>query len=461
MITTKSYRILIVDDEKNLSQMLQTAFRIDGHDILTAGDGEAAVACFKQEQPDVVLMDIRMPKLDGIEALQQMRDINSGIPVILMTAYAAVETAVEALRLGAFDYVIKPFDLTELKLLISRALQLQEMKQEINLLHRELSASYQWGRMLTRNPKMMEICRDIAKVSRSQASVLITGESGTGKEVVARAIHYNSERAGGPFIKVNCGALPGSLLESELFGHEKGAFTGAQVQRQGLFERASGGTLLLDEVGEMPSDLQVKLLRVVQEKEFERVGGSNTIRVDLRIVAATNRDMDERVREGHFRRDLFYRLNVIHLNLPPLRERPEDIGLLASHFLQKFSQENNRDIIELAPETLALLTGYPWPGNVREISNVIERAVIMSTGFVIFPEDLPEQLLSQVRSQVTPLLPVMQEPGLNLKENIKAYEKELIISALAEYQNNKTHTASALGISRRALMYKLQEYNIE
>lgn len=279
--------------------------------------------------------------------------------------------------------------------------------------------------------------------------------------MVARAIHYNSERANGPFIKVNCGALPGSLLESELFGHEKGAFTGAQVQRQGLFERASGGTLLLDEVGEMPADLQVKLLRVVQEKEFERVGGSKTIRVDIRIIAATNRDMHERVREGHFRQDLFYRLNVIHLNLPPLRERPEDVGLLASHFLQKFSQENNRDIVELAPETLALLMNYQWPGNVREISNVIERAVIMSTGYVIFPEDLPEQLLAQVRSQPVALIPVTQEPGLNLKENIKAYEKELIISALAEFQNNKTHTASALGISRQALMYKLQEYDIE
>ncbi|MBP9642050.1 MAG: acetoacetate metabolism transcriptional regulator AtoC [Budvicia sp.] len=465
----KSYRILIVDDEENVRRMLTAAFTLDGHQPICAADGQQALEVFGQQKPDIVLMDIRMPRLGGMEALQVMRKTHQEIPVILMTAYAAVETAVEALRFGAFDYVIKPFDLDELKLLINRALQLRSMKQEINLLHRELSDSYQWDRILTNSTKMMELCRDTAKIAQSNASVLITGESGTGKELIAKAIHYNSARAKGPFIKINCGALPESLLESELFGHEKGAFTGAQMQRQGLFERANQGTLLLDEVGEMPHNLQVKLLRVLQEREFERLGGSQTIKTDIRLIAATNRNLAAMVEQGEFRQDLFYRLNVIHLSPIPLRERPEDISLLAQHFLQKFSAENGKEMIELDASTLAALESYSWPGNVRELANAIERAVIMSTGFIMFPDDLPEHLLQRHSTENSTENSTQRnsdpihtpEQGQSLKESMKAYERELICVALANNQGNRVQTARVLGISRRALMYKLQEYNIE
>lgn len=456
---TPMYRILIVDDEENVRLMLDTAFTLCGHQTWTARNGVQALQLFRDSQPDVVLMDIRMPELNGLDALAQMQAINPKIPVVLMTAYAAVETAVAALRCGAFDYVIKPFDLDELKLVINRALQLQSMKEEIRELHQALSESWQWGHILTHTPCMMEICRDTARIALSNANVLISGESGTGKELIARAIHYHSRRASGPFIKINCAALPDSLLESELFGHEKGAFTGAQGQRQGLFERAHHGTLLLDEIGEMPLNLQVKLLRVLQEREFERVGGNQTIKVDIRILAATNRNLAQSVAQGKFREDLFYRLNVIHLEIPPLRQRPDDVTLLANHFAQKFAAENQRDIIEIDPQALALLNAWPWPGNVRELANVMERAVIMSTGVVIFADDLPAQF--QRETVVAQEAGVYCPPEGGLKEAVKAYEKQLLLSALARHEGNRTHTAIALGISRRALMYKLQEYGIE
>ncbi len=306
---------------------------------------------------------------------------------------------------------------------------------------------------------MMDICKDTAKIALSQASVLISGESGTGKELIARAIHYNSRRAKGPFIKVNCAALPESLLESELFGHEKGAFTGAQTLRQGLFERANEGTLLLDEIGEMPLVLQAKLLRILQEREFERIGGHQTIKVDIRIIAATNRDLQAMVKEGTFREDLFYRLNVIHLILPPLRDRREDISLLANHFLQKFSSENQRDIIDIDPMAMSLLTAWSWPGNIRELSNVIERAVVMNSGPIIFSEDLPPQIRQPVcnagEAKTTPV------GERNLKEEIKRVEKRIIMEVLEQQEGNRTRTALMLGISRRALMYKLREYGID
>lgn len=453
------YRILIVDDEENVRLMLETAFTLSGHHTLTARNGKEALQLYRDSQPDVVLMDIRMPELNGLEALSRMQTINPKIPVVLMTAYAAVETAVEALRNGAFDYVIKPFDLDELNLVINRALQLQSMKEEIRELHQALSESWQWGHILTHTPCMMEICRDTARIALSNANVLISGESGTGKELIARAIHYHSRRASGPFIKINCAALPDSLLESELFGHEKGAFTGAQEQRQGLFERAHHGTLLLDEIGEMPLNLQVKLLRVLQEREFERVGGSQTIKVDIRILAATNRNLTESVAQGRFREDLYYRLNVIHLEIPPLRQRPGDITLLANHFAQKFAAENQRDIIEIDAQALARLNAWPWPGNVRELANVIERAVIMSTGAVIFAEDLPAQF--QRETAMPDEIPQQQPLAGGLKEALKAYEKQLLLGALARNEGNRTHTALELAISRRALMYKLQEYGID
>lgn len=458
-------RILIVDDEKNVLRMLNTVFSQEGNQVFCADNGQDALVIFEQERPDIVLMDIRMPTMNGLEALQRMREKWLDTPIILMTAYAAVETAVEALRLGAFDYVIKPFELDELKLLINRALQLRNMKQEINILHRELSDSYHCDKILTNNPKMMELCRTIAKVAQSHANVLVTGESGTGKELIAKAIHYNSPRSKQPFIKVNCGALPESLLESELFGHEKGAFTGAQMQRQGLFERAHQGTLLLDEIGEMPLNLQVKLLRVLQEQEFERVGGSQTIKIDVRIVAATNRDLSDMIEQGEFRRDLYYRLNVMHLYSLPLRERPEDILLLARYFLQKFSAENNKDIIGFDVSAIRMLENYPWLGNVRELANAVEHAVIMSTGYMIFVDDLPigfqqEMIQDAAVVENNPKMAERLDKPIKLKESLKQYEKEIIERTLTIYQGNRIDTAKALGISRRALMYKLQEYSI-
>lgn len=453
------YHILIVDDEESVRRMLATAFSLQGHEVQCASDGLMALQIFTDTPPDVVLMDIRMPEMNGMEALKVMLAQHSRIPIILMTAYAEVETAVEALRNGAFDYVIKPFDLDELNLLILRALQLQAMKQEIRSLHQALSTSWQWGHILTSSPRMMNICKDTAKIALSRANVLISGESGTGKELIARAIHYNSRRANGPFIKVNCAALPESLLESELFGHEKGAFTGAQTLHQGLFERAHHGSLLLDEIGEMPLVLQARLLRILQEREFERVGGHQTIQVDIRIVAATNRNLQMMVKEGTFREDLFYRLNVIHLHLPPLRERREDIPLLANHFLQKFSTENQRDIIEIDPAAMSLLCDWSWPGNIRELSNVIERAVVMSTGAVIFAEDFPVPFHYPANnsSEAKP----DQSGERNLKEEIKREERRIIMEVLEQQEGNRTRSALMLGISRRALMYKLQEYGID
>lgn len=458
----RTYSILIVDDETNVRKMLETTYMLQGYSTLSAADGKAALDLFTREKPDVVLMDIRMPILNGLDALKAMRHLNSKIPVVLMTAWAEISTAVEALRCGAFDYVIKPFDLDELLLIIQRALQMQAMKQEIHQLHQALSTHWSWGHILTHNPRMLAICRDTEKIAQSQASVLISGESGTGKELIARALHYNSPRATEPFIKINCAALPESLLESELFGHEKGAFTGALMQRQGVFERAHNGTLLLDEVGEMPLNLQAKLLRILQEKEFERIGGHKTVKVNIRLVAATNRDLQKCVAQGTFREDLFYRLNVIHLTLPPLRERPEDIPILANHFVQKFAADNQREIIDIDDMAMRVLQRWCWPGNIRELSNVMERAVVMSTGTVIFSDDLPETLLATRAAQEaqSSLQPAVGD-ALSLKEEMKRYEKQLISHVLEHLGGNRTRTAVHLGISRRALMYKLQEYEID
>ncbi|MEN3930458.1 acetoacetate metabolism transcriptional regulator AtoC [Microvirga sp. W0021] len=470
-MSSKDCSVLVVDDEENVRRLLSAVLTREGYNVETANDGKAGLARFSELVPDIVLMDIRMPELSGIDALREMRAIRPDATVILMTAYASVETAVEAIKQGAYDYIIKPFDLEEVKLLIDRAMQMRSMKQEINLLHRELSNTFQWGRFLTNNPKMMELCRDTAKIAQSMATVLVTGESGTGKELIARAIHYNSPRARGPFIKINCGALPETLLESELFGYEKGAFTGAQVRKIGLFERAHEGTLLLDEVGEMSQNLQVKLLRVIQEREFERVGGTETIKADIRLIASTNRDLAAMVEEKTFRQDLYYRLNVIHLQTLPLRERPEDIELLANHFLQHFCDQNNREISGLDPVALKLMQAYSWPGNVRELANAMERAVIMSLGNMIFPDDLPTQIAENDDRYLEAdleedasddiALDAIDTDEASLKDSMKEYEKELIRKALQRSGGSRIKAAQQLGISRRSLMYKLQEYRID
>lgn len=452
--------ILVVDDEENVRKLLTAVLKREGYHVESAVDGQDAIQKFCIVKPHVVLMDIRMPAMGGIVAFKEMKKKQRDVTVILMTAFAEVETAIEAIKLGAFDYLIKPFDIDEVTLLVKRAIQIQRMEKEITVLHRELNDSYNLDKVLTSSPKVEELYRMINKVAQSNASVLITGESGTGKELIANTIHYNSPRRKGPFIKINCSALPEGLLESELFGHEKGAFTGAVMRRAGRFEQADKGTLFLDEIGEISTKLQVKLLRVLQEREFERVGGNETVKIDIRVIAATNRNLEQMVKNGQFRQDLYYRMNVVCLNAVPLRERKEDIRLLADHFLQKFSNENDRQIVSFDGEAIAALEEYDWPGNVRELVNVIERAVIMSTGSVIFREDLPEYLHKTSRTAGNEF-EKNNFLGHTLKEMIKEEECKLIKQALLSNQGNKMKTAKELGISRRALIYKTQEYGIE
>lgn len=455
-----NYTILIVDDEESVRKLLMAVLKREGYHVESAVDGQDALEKYSTVRPRVVLMDIRMPAMNGIAAFTEMKKKHSDVTVILMTAFAAVETAVAAIKLGAFDYLIKPFDIDEVTLLVNRAVQIQRMEKEITVLHRELNDSYRLDKVLTNSKKVEKLYQVIEKVAKSNASVLIIGESGTGKELIANAIHYNSPRCKGPFIKINCSALPEGLLESELFGHEKGAFTGAVMRRSGRFEQADKGTLFLDEIGEISTNLQVKLLRVLQEREFERVGGNETVKIDVRIITATNRNLEQMVQNGQFRQDLYYRMNVICLNSIPLRERKEDIRLLADHFLQKFSGENDRGIVSFDNDAIAALEEYDWPGNVRELANVIERAVIMSTGSVIFTEDLPDAL--RKNSMIGEIEPEKNNfLGSTLKEMIKEQECKLIKQALLSNRGNKMKTAKELGISRRTLIYKSQEYEIE
>ncbi|MGQ9371913.1 acetoacetate metabolism transcriptional regulator AtoC [Azospirillum sp. A39] len=459
---------LVVDDDEAIREMLAMVLKKEGFEVVSGADGGEAVAAFAAHRPDVVLMDIRMPRMGGLQALSEIRGIDRSAAVILMTAYAEVETAVQAVKNGAFDYMIKPFDLAEVMLLVRRALHMRGMRADIAALHRALSASYRTDRILTNSPRMRELLQTITKVARSNATALVTGESGTGKELVAAAIHYNSPRADGPFVKVNCAAVPEGLLESEFFGHEKGAFTGAVARRRGCFEQADHGTLFLDEIGDISPGLQVKLLRVLQEREFQRVGGSDPIRADVRVVVATNRDIEDLVRRGLFRQDLYFRLNVVSLRTIPLRERPEDIRLLSSHFLQRFAAENGIEVTGFDDQAMDCLLRYGWPGNIRELSNAVERAVVMSTAPLIFPEDLPEPIACRPADVAEPGEPaaaagggVGTEPeGGSLRTMISRYEARVIAEALQRNGGNRMRTAQELGISRRSLLYKLQEYAI-
>ncbi len=451
------YQVLIVDDDESIRRMLSAVLSREGFQTVTAKDGEEGLALFRSTSPDIVLMDIRMPGRSGIEAMRAMLDLRPGAVVILMTAYADLDTAVQAIKNGVFDFVIKPFDLAEIGLLVNRAYQMREMRREIRSLQHELSETYRFDRIITADPAMQSLCESVARIASSNASVVIHGESGVGKELLAASLHYNSSRAQHPFVKVNCGAIPEGLLESEFFGHEKGAFTGAVTRRTGRFEHADGGTLFLDEIGELPLALQVKLLRVIQDREFERVGGEKTLKVDVRLVAATNRNLEEMVTAGTFRQDLFYRLNVVSLSVPPLRQRPADIPLLAAHFLRKFTAEHGREIDDFDDHALAVMQRYAWPGNVRELSNAVERAVVMSSGNMIFAEDLPLSLVQAIRHASGG-----SEAGLKtLKEQVRSFEARVITQALERNQANRSRTANELGISRRALLYKLHELDLD
>ncbi|EJW11762.1 Acetoacetate metabolism regulatory protein AtoC [Rhodovulum sp. PH10] len=462
-MTTPTPTVLVVDDDEAIRHMLTAVLGKEGVAVSVAADGVEATETYRRHHQDVVLMDIRMPRRNGLEAMKAILEIDRGAAVILMTAFAEVGTAVTAMKDGAFDYVIKPFDIEEIRVLVRRALEIRSMRADIISLRQELAERYGAEGILTDNPRMMELRQTVAKVARSAATVLIEGESGTGKELVAAAVHYGSPRATGPFVKLNCAAIPEGLLESEFFGHEKGSFSGAVGRRRGRFEQAENGTLFLDEIGEISTALQVKLLRVLQEREFERVGGSTPIKTNVRIVAATNRDLEGMVRAGTFRQDLFFRLNVVSLKTIPLRERPEDIRLLAGHFLERFAATNGLVIRGFDPAAMDRLLAHPWPGNVRELANAVERAVVMSTTNVILPEDLPENVgHADAAPDLSPdLVPSLDGPDRRpLRERVGEFETQVIRAALAHNGGNRARTAVQLGISRRALLYKLQEYGL-
>lgn len=448
-------KILIADDEKNMRWILGKNLRDEKFTVVEAGDGEEAFHLFLDEDPDLVILDYRMPKLDGMEVLKRIKTINSKLPVIMITAHGSTDAAVEAMKLGAVDYVSKPFDIDELKLSIFKALNIDQLNKEIDSL-KEMNKQIFNGKIIGNSRKMQEVFDLVTKVADTNASVLIIGESGTGKEGIAASIHNKSGRNSKPFITVNCGAIPETLIESELFGYEKGAFTGANARKAGRFDRAQGGTLFLDEIGELSLPLQVKILRVLQEKEFERVGGAEVIKADVRIIAATNRNLEKMVEKGEFREDLLYRLKVIPIYLPPLRERKEDISLLVDYFIDKYSKEINKGELLMEKETLDLLKNYDFPGNIRELENLVERLIILSSGGVIDPSLLPKEILKGAFANKNEdfLLP---EEGINLEK----VEENFVRQALAMTNGNQTNAAKLLGISRHALIYRLEKLNLK
>jgi two-component system response regulator HydG len=447
-------RILVVDDESSHRQMIEAVLSAEGYEISQADDGQTAIVAVEDRFYDLVIMDIRMPKISGIEALKKIKAISPGIPVIIMTAYASVGNAVEALKSGAYDYLIKPLDIEELKILVAKALRFCQLEQENVYLKERLNDRFDFSKILGRSPAMNSLFETMALVAPSEATVLIVGDSGTGKELIASAVHQNSPRKDRPLIKVNCAALPETLLESELFGHEKGSFTGAIARKQGRFQLAHNSSIFLDEIAEMAPATQAKILRVLQEREFEPVGSSQTFKVDTRIIAATNKNLEEEIKTGRFREDLYYRINVVTLVVPPMRERREDIPLLADFFLKQYAEKNNRPLKGFTPRAVDLLMRYDWPGNVRELENVVERAVIMARGDMITPLEFPDVL--QDLDEEAKASPLALTAGRSLKE----VEKVMILRTLEETGGNRTHAARSLGISRRTLQLKLKEYGI-
>jgi len=449
--------IMIVDDERNYLVVLEALLGNEGYEIITADNASDALRMIREYDLDLVITDMKMPGMNGIELLDEAKKIDHERPIIIMTAYGTIEMAVEAMKKDAYDYITKPFKNEELKLTIKKALEKYRLVKENRLLNEALSDRYRFGNIIGKSKPMLNVYDLIRKVSQSRASVLITGPSGTGKELIANAIHYNSPRKDRPFVSINCGALTETLLESELFGHEKGAFTGAISMKKGRFELADGGTLFLDEVGEMPASLQVKLLRVLQEMKFERVGGTRTIKVDVRILSASNRDIKGDVEAGLFREDLFYRLNVIHIEVPSLRERGEDIRLLVNHFIEKYGVDEEKKRIELSPEAWKFLYNYSWPGNIRELENVIERAVVLNSGGVIRPEDLPDNLSGEKHElDIEKFIPL----NAPLQKTLEQIEEKLIRRALKECNNVQSHAAEMIGITKSLFQHKMKKYNI-
>ncbi|HPJ97300.1 MAG TPA: sigma-54 dependent transcriptional regulator [Syntrophales bacterium] len=450
----KKLNILVVEDGKSQREMLRDFLKSEGHAVMEAADGETALQHVRNHHFDLLLLDYRMPGMDGMDVLKAVKAINPEIDVVIITAHGTIETAVEAMKAGALDYIMKPLEFDELLILVDRVAERRNLIRENELLRKELrDKSITTDQIIYRSASMQELINMAGRVANSRATVLLQGESGTGKELFARLVHQLSPRSNKPIITVNCNALSENLLESELFGHEKGSFTGAGARRIGRFEEADSGTLFLDEIGEITAPVQVKLLRFLQEREFQRVGGNQTIHSDVRVISATNRDLEARVREGFFREDLFYRLNVVVMNIPPLRERKDDIAPLIDHFLKRFAADNGKKIDAVSREARDMLLKYDYPGNVRELENIIERAVVIARNETISIRDLPFHL-------ETPREEEEPEAGL-LKKSVEDMERKLIQSAMDEAGQNQSRAADLLGISERMLRYKLKKLGMK
>ncbi len=450
---TSSPTILVVDDDTAHRTMLRALIGGWDYAITEADDGAVAIEKVRERPFDLILMDIRMLKVSGLEAMEEIKKINPAIPIIIMTAYSSVETAVSALKTGAYDYLTKPIDFDKLRLTMARAMEHLRLKEENRLLKAQLEDTFDRHRIIGSGPVMTNLLETVSQVAPSEATVLITGESGTGKELVAGALHYNSARKSGPFVKINCAAITETLFESELFGHEKGAFTGADRIKDGRFLQADGGTLFLDEISEMPLTMQVKLLRVLQERELTRVGGEKVIPVDVRLIAATNKNLSELVSEGRFREDLYYRLDVVQLKMPPLRARREDVPLLAQHFLEQFTRKNRKEISGFTPAAMDHMIRYDWPGNVRELMNAVERGVVLARSDYLDTDDMPF-ISSSASSPENPNEAVYA--GIPLEE----IEKAAILQTLSAAGGNKSEASRRLGITRKTLHKKLKTYGI-
>ncbi len=453
-------KILVADDEQSMREFLDIMLKKEGYRVSLASNGEEVAKLVENDLFDLVLLDIRMPKLDGISALRKIKASTPETIVVMITAYASADTAIKAMKEGAYDYITKPFKVEEIKLIIKNALEKKNLQKENILLKQVVRDRFHFGNIIGQSPKMVALYDLLEKVSPTKTNILITGESGTGKELVAKAIHYNSPRKDKPFVTLNCGAIPESLIESELFGHMKGAFTDAIATKKGLFEVADEGTIFLDEISELPLLMQVKLLRVLQDKEFKRVGGTEDIRVDVRIIAATNKDLEEGVREKRFREDLFYRLNVIQIKLPPLRDRKEDIQILANHFLKKYSQELSKSISKISPDALQILMNYEYPGNVRELQNIIERAVALESSQELTPHNLSSYLSEQPLLKKGPIDIEIPNEGIDLEKMVEDLERSLLLKALDRTKGIKKKAAELLHINFRSMRYRLEKYGL-
>jgi two-component system response regulator PilR (NtrC family) len=453
-------RILVVDDERSMRELLAIVLRREGYEVLLAESGRAAVETLEREPVDLLISDIKMPDLSGVEVLRAAKRVDQDILGIMITAFASTESAVEAMRLGACDYLSKPFDIDLLKMKVREKIENRQLRQENVLLKRTLGLSHQFSNMIGRSEPMLEVFKMIETVARTNSTILLTGESGTGKGLVAQAIHFHSLRRDKPMVALNCGAMPEALLESELFGHMRGAFTGADANKKGLLEVAEKGTIFLDEIGEMSAVMQVKLLRVLQERRFRRLGGLEELQADIRVIAATNQDLTKAIAAGRFREDLYYRINVIPMCLPPLRERREDIPLLAEHFLAKYCEQMGKAITGISRDAMELLQLHEWPGNIRELENVIERAVALEATPTVLPESLPPSVRGAVPRNGTQSGEELPEGGFDLEAHVKELERGYIAQALHRAGGVQVKAADLLGMSFRSFRYYVKKYNL-